>query len=686
MTFTTKFTEKKRGLRHMQKSVENLCLVSHPRFISSTAAAESLVLHAFTGSRAACDVYSRSNASGGHTHMTNLIDSIATVSPEFPTGDIFVAFDNQQVIGREYRVSAGGRQRISVATTISVFQEALPVNVQSKFPLNTKLPIPSSDPAALWSIFSKEEDKWKAVHRSYRNKWIEKRLEIVKSEIALGNGDLQNSSIQTHIRSAEYESGLEYSRVPAGSSSCAAVDMESLLVNPNSTATVTQVLDKLLELNERSDPNRKWFSVYCDGLPYGIAWKLIQFTYICSACKKTGSEAELRVHECGFNLCTRKYAKFNLQFGAGHGEINLVRTVFKENFGIFIRPIAQKLGFVSPKSLEYCKSAHDHHKSWQILQIIYVALSDEIMNLYNKDNPNTDFSVSSFSEWKQKQTNPNLSLAFDFVFNVLHPIFLFRAAIRQCNDNVAYSALYQASSLFFGFNHPKYRDIIAKQIFMGICSPSEGSPTSRKLAFRMNGSQFGQGLDFLLEERNKAQKNWVFSHGPPTHNQWKRASSSLSYFESIGEQVKDNLEWSIDNNNRWRQKFGDEYILARQHFREILSELPPTLHAFTKEREPLNPKFVNSMAICAENKITYLKAFISGKKCVLNVVSAEDMHAKSSEELKKLAKRQLRQLPASTKADLESQLSKAVDVDDILEIIGSIEYLVEELDSPITTF
>lgn len=55
--------------------------------------------------------------------------------------------------------------------------------------------------------------------------------------------------------------------------------------------------------------------------------------------------------------------------GAGHIELNLVRTIFREFFGIFIRPIAEKMGYASPRSMEYCRAAADHHKSWQILKV-----------------------------------------------------------------------------------------------------------------------------------------------------------------------------------------------------------------------------------------------------------------------------------------------------------------------------
>jgi len=65
----------------------------------------------------------------------------------------------------------------------------------------------------------------------------------------------------------------------------------------------------------------------------------------------------------------RKYEDIFLRAGNGHYEINLVRSIMSNFFDIYIEDVAKLLGFKTPKSLEYCKSAADHHKSWQILQV-----------------------------------------------------------------------------------------------------------------------------------------------------------------------------------------------------------------------------------------------------------------------------------------------------------------------------
>lgn len=312
---------RKRCVRHLQKAVESLCQVSFPRFISATASAESLYLHSLTGSRAVCDFYAASNACGGHTYMTNLISSFGSEPPKFPKGDIFVAFDNQQVIGKEYRVTLGGGQRTSVVTTVTVFQEAASFNVQSNLPTLTRLPVPSSEPEVLMKMYLQQGETWKNQHRTFRNQWIEARLRRLLLELAQEGGNLENNEVLELIKEPNYESGLEYTRVPSSTSSCSATDMQSIIVNPNSTVTVRQVIDVLLEMNEKSDPERKWFPLYCDGLPYGIVWNLVHSIYICQKCKACDVEAVLKDHPCGFDSCQPKYQKILLRPGLSLGKI-----------------------------------------------------------------------------------------------------------------------------------------------------------------------------------------------------------------------------------------------------------------------------------------------------------------------------------------------------------------------------
>lgn len=281
--------------RHLQKAFESLCLASSSRFISLTAVAENLVLHAFSGSRLATDMYASTNASGGHMFMSNLIQSISLQTPKFPTGDIIVGFDNTQIIGTNYYVRAGPSHHVSVSTIVCVFKEDMDCKIQSNFPMPTLLPVPSENPHAIWNFFQEIVKKW---NNTYRSTYIQSRLAQVKKESAFGGGSLDNLNVRELVMSSDYEASIHYSRVPGFANSVTVTDMENLSINPNSYVTVRQVLDQILKWNEESNPSRKWLSVYCDGVSYCIASKIIANTFECKGCKVSGSKETLDEHIC----------------------------------------------------------------------------------------------------------------------------------------------------------------------------------------------------------------------------------------------------------------------------------------------------------------------------------------------------------------------------------------------------
>lgn len=47
------------------------------------------------------------------------------------------------------------------------------------------------------------------------------------------------------------------------------------------------------------------------------------------------------------------------------------------------------------------------------------------------------------------------------------------------------------------------------------------------------GSNVGQGIDFLLEQRNRRMKNYVIRNGVPTNDQWKAASASMQKLDKV---------------------------------------------------------------------------------------------------------------------------------------------------------
>lgn len=300
--------------------------------------------------------------SGRFTHLSDFVEELSTDRPTFPVGDIFVAFDNQQIVGKEYRVNPGHSQPTSVVTSMAVYKEDIDLGMQLNT-IPTDLTITEANRSKLWDSYVQLDAKCKIVHNNFRQNWLEERLRIVSSEINFDDGSLEDQNLKNSIGSKDYESGLSDSRVSAFPSSCKAFDMENLLLNPNSYASVATVLKTIVEMSDATSPERKWITVVCDGAPYTVAANLLKDFEECDVCQKSG-----RHLKCGHKT-HNPFSKIVLRPGAGHIELNLVRAIFKAFFEVFIEPVAIMLGFTTPRALDYCKKALDHHKSWQILQV-----------------------------------------------------------------------------------------------------------------------------------------------------------------------------------------------------------------------------------------------------------------------------------------------------------------------------
>lgn len=215
--------------------------------------------------------------------MQNLIAQLASDVSRFPKGDILVVFDNQQIVGREYRVELGGTLPISIVTTLIVLHESNDQNVQ-------QIALPSIVNVNLLQLYKSHVTHGQVVHSRYRKAWVTQRLDIVQQEQVRGSFEKSEHL----LKEATYEKGIEYDRVPNITSSCGILDMQNLMMNPNSYANVAKVLSSILEMSLASDPSRKRISVYCDGQPYNIASKLLDNFTICSTCKTSGMNLACR--------------------------------------------------------------------------------------------------------------------------------------------------------------------------------------------------------------------------------------------------------------------------------------------------------------------------------------------------------------------------------------------------------
>lgn len=172
-----------------------------------------------------------------------------------------------------------------------------------------------------------------------------------------------------------------------------------------------------------------------------------------------------------------------------------------------------------------------------MLQITFEALSDELLHSYveacRKTLPRREPTIDDFLQNVAQTGNENVKAAFQFAYYWCFSILLFRGAIRKNNFEIAIKAREQGSGLFYAFRHPKYQLINCLDVAELIQMPFRFRETVFRESMVVPGSKVGQGVDFLLEQRNRRMKNYVIRNGAPTGEQWKAASASMQKLDKV---------------------------------------------------------------------------------------------------------------------------------------------------------
>lgn len=127
------------------------------------------------------------------------------------------------------------------------------------------------------------------------------------------------------------------------------------------------------------------------------------------------------------------------------------------------------------------------------------------------------------------------------VFNFLHALMLFRKGCRNNSPEHIVAAKNRMSVLFFGRNHPNYREIVHydlkqymryfKEYFKDTSLPLKEIVLGCLTASRGNNIGHYQGGDALLEEINKEAKEWMI--GVLTEAQWERSFRNLDSISKV---------------------------------------------------------------------------------------------------------------------------------------------------------
>ena len=244
------------------------------------------------------------------------------------------------------------------------------------------------------------------------------------------------------------------------------------------------------------------------------------------------------------NKC-RKYGNILLFPGLGHVEINVTKAILNLLWRIVLKDLAVMLGWKSIKALTACEKCTNHHKSWQILQILFSAGTKAVLKPYivQCKNENTTPSVAGLYKYFAKHS-PNYIFMYKCIFTFLFALNLFRSSVRRGNFILLSVALHKLSTLFYGLNMTSYMEIVIRYentLKKAPPPPEIKQFVSQNIKCSQSGHQSkAEGGDFVLESVNKKIKSWMPS-GVPTEDRWLRVCRNLPCMDK----VKKNLEQKL---------------------------------------------------------------------------------------------------------------------------------------------
>ncbi|XP_071792455.1 uncharacterized protein [Asterias amurensis] len=322
--------------------------------------------------------------------------------------------------------------------------------------------------------------------------------------------------------------------------------VDPVFVNPNSYETITEVLrhvGRCAGISKYGSGKRKWTFLTMDGLPFTMAYNIIQETYTCKLCnisvygnsKKSSHCADFHQGEDSF--LEREFDWVVLRIGHGHFEMNMKKAFMEINFAPFMADITNELGFKSSTAQKYVKKCSDNHKAWDLICIARGALADELLRPYVLKCLNTHLpcTVNGYFAYAMNNIrNPNYKFIYEQTFVYNQAIFNYRNGLRENNHNLIMAGKEKFSPIWYARNHPKYQFIHICDTHDRFCySDDVRELVSTNESFSFTGNtRSGEGLDFVLENVNKKVKS-ILVNGVPTADDWMLAFRNYHELENV---------------------------------------------------------------------------------------------------------------------------------------------------------
>ena len=138
------------------------------------------------------------------------------------------------------------------------------------------------------------------------------------------------------------------------------------------------------------------------------------------------------------------------------------------------------------------------------------------------------------SNWSQHVHNPKYNYMKLQVMTYLNALMCFRGGVRCNNDAYISSGMQVFSDVLHARNHPKYQVILlTERANRSIAPPAvKNFMASIQSVSRSGHPKKGEGMDFQLENYNKASKVWL-PKGVPSNEDWLRVFRLLDRLDGV---------------------------------------------------------------------------------------------------------------------------------------------------------
>lgn len=521
----------------------------------------NLVQFSVTGSKLATNLLGAWEPSGAYTKIQTFLNAPAE-PPKIPEYDVHIAIDNEQRVGKTSgRIREGSNIRVDICTTMSCVQTAEKTYIQQKEDLKpaTWYKRESEDIERVLEEVEAEEQNAMQIYRQYRHNFIKDMIEEVKNELDEHQKDHVDVAIVQKERGNDSYVCCKCKFITTDTGSCPncqhdpnryPIDYDiyhrsvskhpeqpskimigdPYMVNPNTKSNVKQVMGHVQRHCGTTGENksREWAYLWCDAIPYLLGSKVLEETLKCNICGDMVTENEKETHQERHE----EKVEFQLWFGdlffrpgPGHIELNMSRALLKCLWIPFFKFFAIILGFRSPRAQQVIFNGVDHHRSRQILTTFLFALSKELIRVFVVDQlgKGEEPTVQRYFDWFANEVqDSNYVFAWYACFRYLLAFHMYTESVRKNHHEHMLAARTAFAPLFYGRNHPKYREVHLRDMMDRAQCPEElKTDIKAKESFSLSASNKGQGCDFLHEEVNRSVKSFL-PPGVVTAATWTR--------------------------------------------------------------------------------------------------------------------------------------------------------------------